>query len=128
MVVAVPVLVLRHGDEGAVLTSNDLHAADGKDAVDVHVGIGEGVLAVLHGIDAHGVLHGERGIRCRGGSCCFGLNFGHWDSSFSDLDMKKAPGQVLISQVHIHFLLGRKLDLLEADAVAVIELAAAFVV
>ena len=52
----------------------------------------------------------------------------NWESSFSDLDMKKAPGQVLISQVHIHFLLGCKLDLLEADAVAVIELTAAFVV
>ena len=51
-----------------------------------------------------------------------------WDSSFSDLDMKKAPGQVLISQAHIHFLLGCKLDLLEADAVAVIELTAAFIV
>ena len=31
--------------------------------------------------------------------------------------MKKAPGQVLISQAHIHFLLGCKLDLPEADTV-----------
>ena len=128
MVVAAAVLVLRHGDKGPFLAADDLHAANGKYAVDVHIGVGEGVLAVLHGIDAHGVLHGERGIRCRGGSCCLGLGFGHWDSSFSDLDMKKAPGQVLISQAHIHFLLGCKLDLLEADAVAVIELTAAFIV
>ena len=42
--------------------------------------------------------------------------------------MKKAPSQVLISQAYIHFPLGCKLDLLEADAVAVIELTAAFVV
>ena len=42
--------------------------------------------------------------------------------------MKKAPSQVLISQAYIHFLLGCKLDLLEADTVAVVELAAAGVV
>ena len=38
--------------------------------------------------------------------------------------MKKAPGRVLNSRTQIHFLLGCKLDLPEADTVAVVELAA----
>ena len=42
--------------------------------------------------------------------------------------MKKAPGQVLVSQTHIHFLLRCKLYLPEADTVAVVELAAVGVV
>ena len=42
--------------------------------------------------------------------------------------MKKAPGRVLNSRTQIHFLPRCKLDLPEADTVAVVELAAAGVV
>ena len=59
MVVPMAVLVLRHGDKGAFLAADDLYAANGEYAVDVHIGVGEGVLAVLHrinsDIEGHGV-------------------------------------------------------------------------
>ena len=42
-VVPMAVLVLRHGDKGAFLSADDLHAANGEYAVDVHIGVGEGV-------------------------------------------------------------------------------------
>ena len=42
--------------------------------------------------------------------------------------MKKAPGRVLSSRTQLHLLPRRELDLPEADAVAVVELAAVGVV
>ncbi|CAN4029137.1 hypothetical protein MCGFDL_MCGFDL_06660, partial [Dysosmobacter welbionis] len=58
VVVPMAVLVLRHGDKGAFLTADDLHAANGEYAVDIHIGVGESVLAVLHGIDSDIEGHG----------------------------------------------------------------------
>ena len=41
VIVPMVVLVLRHGDKGAFLAADDLHAANGEYAVDVHIGVGE---------------------------------------------------------------------------------------
>ena len=77
-VVAAAVLVLRHGDKGTFLAADDLHAANGKYAVDVHIGVGEGVLAVLHGIDSDIEGHGGPAFLRGDGSACFGLVLGHF--------------------------------------------------
>ena len=78
VIVAMAVLVLRHGDKGAFLAANDLHAANGKYAVDVHIGVGEGVLAVLRRINSDIEGYGGSAFLCGDRSACFGLVLGHF--------------------------------------------------
>ena len=78
VIVPMAVLVLRHGDKGPFFAADDLHAANGEYAVDVHIGVGEGVLAVLHGINSDIEGHGGPAFLRGNGGACFGLVLGHF--------------------------------------------------
>lgn len=70
------------GDKGTFLAADDLHAANGEYAVDIHIGVGEDVLAVLHGINSDIEGHGGLAFLRWDGGACFGLFLGIFLSSY----------------------------------------------